>query len=570
MEQLSSQAAAAPFPSHGPQANSNGDAAQAAAAVTATAALSQDHVPTPNATNSRKRRATGAPGSRGVANLTPDQLAKKRANDREAQRAIRERTRNTIDSLEQRIREFESQQPFQDLQRVVQERDRALAECEELRRRLGAVAGIAGAASVPPPPPQQPHPSLNGTFTFDGLIDCTSLLTDDVIELAALTAQQRPLPSLSALGQQSFPQGQGQHYSEQPQQNLHPELRSPGADSAIQTPPTGSLAYQNGDGTGRNNDHTTHQHYSQSPTGTRYGQQRLPSPQQHQHANNGDRLGLSFRLDGTQHSQHSSMSPVGSSIPAQDSEEPPVYARITNQGPPSCPLDSLLIDAFRSRQKMMQDGASMREAIGPDYPAFVSMVEPGEGQQRPPCHQVSALLIDILSKFPDVEQLPEKVAVLYIMFLVLRWLICPCEKCYERLPEWCRPTAVQLEKSHIAWADYLPWYESLLRAEFTIRVTDIISGHTCVHSSRSKNARSSLKTFLSHTRPHYHSIGRFPRTACLSGRREAMATVSILIRHLSIIYGTCTIGAWEHVSLRRSLTLWIAPCESRMRRMHPR
>ena len=466
MEQPQSQAA--PFPSHGPQANSNGDAAQAAAAVTATAALSQEHIPTPNATNSRKRRATGTPGSRGVANLTPEQLMKKRANDREAQRAIRERTRNTIEGLEQRIRELESQQPFQDLQRVVQERDRALAECEELRRRLGAVAGIAGAASVAPPPPPQQHPSLNGTFTFDELIDCSSLLTDDDIELAALTAQQSPLPSLSALGQQSFSQGQGQHYSEQqPQQNLHPQLRSPGADSASQTPPPGSLSgpvYQNGDSTRRNNEHTASQQYSQSPPGTRYEQQKPASPQQ-QHANNGDRLGLSFLLDGTQHSQHSSASPGGSSIPAQDSTEPPAYARITNQGPASCPLDSLLLEAFRSRQKMMQNGASMSEAIGPDYPAFASMVHPGEGQQRPPCHQVSALLIDILSKFPDVEQLPEKVAVLYIMFLVLRWLICPCEKCYERLPEWCRPTAVQLEKSHVAWADYLPWYESLLQAE---------------------------------------------------------------------------------------------------------
>lgn len=456
---------AAPFPSHGIPLNSNGDAVQAAA--TATAALSQDHIPTPNATNSRKRRATGTAGSRGVANLTPEQLAKKRANDREAQRAIRERTRNTIESLEQRIRELESQQPFQDLQRVVQERDRALAECEDLRRRLGAVAGIAGAPSIQQQQQQQPHPSLNGEFTFDELIDFSSLLTDDEIELAALTAQQSPLPSLNALGQQSFSQGPVQHYSEQPQQNLHPQLRSPGADSASRTPSRGSGSlsaadgsmYRNGDNTGRNSEHQTQQHYSQASDGNRYSQQRPHSPQQH-HGSNGDRLGLSFLLDSTQHSSNST---TGSSNQAQGSAELPIYARITNQGPPSCPLDSLLIDAFRSRRKMMQDGAPMREIIGPEYPAFASMLEPGEGQQRP--HELSALLIDILSKFPDVEQLPEKVAVLYIMFLVLRWLICPCEKCYERLPEWCRPTAVQLEKSHVAWADYLPWYESLLRAE---------------------------------------------------------------------------------------------------------
>lgn len=79
-----------------------------------------------------------------MANLTPEQLAKKRANDREAQRNIRERTKNTIESLESRIRELESQQPYQELQKALADRDRALQECEELRTRLSAVAGIVG------------------------------------------------------------------------------------------------------------------------------------------------------------------------------------------------------------------------------------------------------------------------------------------------------------------------------------------------------------------------------------------------------------------------------------------
>ncbi|KAK5008343.1 hypothetical protein LTR28_004108 [Elasticomyces elasticus] len=92
--------------------------------------------------NSRKRRASGATSSRGVANLTPEQLAKKRANDREAQRAIRERTRNQIESLEKRIKELESQQPFQELQNVMRQRDAVQAENEDLRRRLSSVLAI--------------------------------------------------------------------------------------------------------------------------------------------------------------------------------------------------------------------------------------------------------------------------------------------------------------------------------------------------------------------------------------------------------------------------------------------
>jgi hypothetical protein len=42
--------------------------------------------------------------------MKPNQLARKRANDREAQRNIRQRTRDYIESLERRIQEFSGDQ----------------------------------------------------------------------------------------------------------------------------------------------------------------------------------------------------------------------------------------------------------------------------------------------------------------------------------------------------------------------------------------------------------------------------------------------------------------------------
>jgi hypothetical protein len=47
--------------------------------------ISEEDNVSPDSSDLKKRRAPGT-SSRGVANLTPDQLAKKRANDREAQR----------------------------------------------------------------------------------------------------------------------------------------------------------------------------------------------------------------------------------------------------------------------------------------------------------------------------------------------------------------------------------------------------------------------------------------------------------------------------------------------------
>lgn len=142
-----------------------------AAQATAAAALSQqEDDASPSSTNGRKRKATSQPGSRGVANLTPEQLAKKRANDREAQRAIRERTRNTIEGLANRIKELESQQPFQELQKALAERDAALAECEELKKKLATVASVVNISQEQRQTAQQ-QPNLHGTFdTFTGFL----------------------------------------------------------------------------------------------------------------------------------------------------------------------------------------------------------------------------------------------------------------------------------------------------------------------------------------------------------------------------------------------------------------
>lgn len=99
--------------------------------------------PDPSSTdNNKKRRTTGTTSSRGVANLTPDQLAKKRANDREAQRAIRERTKNQIENLERKIQELTSQQPYQELQHVLRQKELVEAENADIKKRLSSVLSL--------------------------------------------------------------------------------------------------------------------------------------------------------------------------------------------------------------------------------------------------------------------------------------------------------------------------------------------------------------------------------------------------------------------------------------------
>lgn len=62
--------------------------------------------------------------------------------DREAQRAIRERTKLQIESLERRIAELTSQQPYQELQATIRAKEAVEAENAEIKRRLASIISM--------------------------------------------------------------------------------------------------------------------------------------------------------------------------------------------------------------------------------------------------------------------------------------------------------------------------------------------------------------------------------------------------------------------------------------------
>ncbi|KAK7531161.1 hypothetical protein JOL62DRAFT_371939 [Phyllosticta paracitricarpa] len=82
--------------------NPAGAATNSAAAPTSTAAAAQN----PNAGQPGAKRRPSRAGTRSVSTLTAAQLERKRANDREAQRAIRQRTKDHIENLERRVAEL--------------------------------------------------------------------------------------------------------------------------------------------------------------------------------------------------------------------------------------------------------------------------------------------------------------------------------------------------------------------------------------------------------------------------------------------------------------------------------
>ncbi|KAI6799507.1 hypothetical protein KC327_g8603 [Hortaea werneckii] len=446
-------AAAGPFPSHGLVRSDSSPQDSAVAQATAVAALQDATTAPTSATGSasppadvpggavrlndgRKRRASGQPGSRGVANLTPEQLAKKRANDREAQRAIRERTKNTIESLERRIKELESQQPFQELQRAIQDRDRAIQEAYDLRQKLSDITRVINGQG-----PSHAYPS-SGHITISSSITNSSSSNNNRDHLMATSG---------ADGYAGSSQEAGSHHQRQTsQQNLgepspasHPTTQgSPVSHSAT----AGAEAAQN---------YHPQQHYTSQPNGGIQKDAQSTPQRSLQHQNSGDRLGLSFLLDQRQNEDKRSAASTPTDIPA--------YARLPTHCEPTCPLDSLLADFIVSRRRLYASGAPLSEVLGPEYPSFTALIQnTPDSDEQPAQHPISKVLVDILSKFPDISDLPERVATLYLMFLTVRWCIHPCQESWSRLPDWLQPVAEQVKmgkgEGHPVWVDHVPWY----------------------------------------------------------------------------------------------------------------
>jgi len=200
-----------------------------------------------------------------------------------------------------------------------------------------------------------------------------------------------------------------------------------------------------------------------------------------------ERLGLEFLLDGSQriskipngvngnhesptsyppqppqrselsspiHRRSNSMSSHGVAASPSSNDQVAGHNAPIRNGPPTCPLDSLLLDFLHERQQQAADGVETPKLVGPAYPSVSSLLNPARAATS---HPLSKVFTDILATFPDLSTLPEKVAVLYIMFLLMRWQISPTQENYDRLPDWIAPRPSQLFTSHPAWIDHLPW-----------------------------------------------------------------------------------------------------------------
>ena len=381
--------------------------------------------PHPQQTTGRKRRSSTT-GSRSVARLNPEQLAKKRQNDREAQKAIRERTRAQIEHLEKRIQEFSAQRPHQELQDVIRQKESVEAENKDIKQRLTSILSIVQPivqstlpqAYEPVPAPVASDPAeleirnngpvktfgestaLNGIIA-SGANNQRQPFKTEIIPSAQLPLGTSNLPSVANASTASRTSSVVSPYTMSPQMPQPAAMTASYPHLAPGIGPTAPFDQRNGS--------IAFGNHARAPE---------------------DKLDLGFVLQRREHSIGSSQTlsaertPSISSLsnPLPSSRSPfqhcqddnrPAYS-VQSKTLDQCPLDGLLLKFLSDQHQKAAEGVPVQDLAGPPYPDFRALVDPRAGHDA---HPLSSVFIELLATFPDVATLPEQVAIVYVPYL---------------------------------------------------------------------------------------------------------------------------------------------------------
>ncbi|KAF4970049.1 hypothetical protein FSARC_2867 [Fusarium sarcochroum] len=130
-----------------------------------------------------------------------------------------------------------------------------------------------------------------------------------------------------------------------------------------------------------------------------------------------------------------------------------VYTILPSHGPPSCPLDLILLEFLKSRKEMLSNSMDPESIVGPRKPSTRAIVNI---EQVDTVHPLSGIMSRVLSTFPSV-QMAEKLGFFYLMCHTMKWQIHPTKQHYTCMPSWLRPTITQIATPHAAWIDNIPW-----------------------------------------------------------------------------------------------------------------
>ncbi|PVH97919.1 hypothetical protein DM02DRAFT_657820 [Periconia macrospinosa] len=132
----------------------------------------------------------------------------------------------------------------------------------------------------------------------------------------------------------------------------------------------------------------------------------------------------------------------------------PPYETIPLNVAPTCMSDQILQTFVESRWEAHAMQSAGRIPTYPDVPDLTALLD---GRPNRVVDETSSVVGDIVRSYSEIDTLPKQVAVLYIMYSLMKWQVLRTKAAYEAVPEWLRPEPIQLKQPHASWIDRIPW-----------------------------------------------------------------------------------------------------------------
>ncbi|KAH7396958.1 hypothetical protein DE146DRAFT_789583 [Phaeosphaeria sp. MPI-PUGE-AT-0046c] len=129
----------------------------------------------------------------------------------------------------------------------------------------------------------------------------------------------------------------------------------------------------------------------------------------------------------------------------------PRWTRLPRHVEATGQLDKVLLDLITSSRQHLQSSGEQLEA---SFPSIKSLLNPAIRDSQYP---ISNALGQHGKVTMAVSGSPERIACLYNMALLLRWLISPTQSNFEAMPGFLKPVEAQLTTPHPIWIDTIVW-----------------------------------------------------------------------------------------------------------------
>lgn len=375
----------------------------------------------------RKKGARG--GKRSVAHLSKAQLARKRANDREAQRNIRQRTKEHIETLEKKVRELEEGRREVSVERIIKRNQELESEVERLRSQLN----LQEIVQPLPTPSRELQEELLLQPKVEWMPEPSNIWSNHVSPIES--------PHDSPFAEQPYPP------TSQP---VYPVHHSIGGYVPEQSPealfaPSDVLLWE---------EPIINSSNQTSPEEAKAIQAWAPlqEPSRFLHL---EQTGFA-----------DVMTPPPQYLTTCWQAQPSTYAWqiCTKLKAPGSLLDQLMFSIIHSQRHIAITSASTTadiprsEAMGPSFPSVHVLFN-----QTSPAYKSSTSMEETMNRYANLLSkrgflsIPERLASFMCMYRFIQWQICPSQITYSSLHEWQAPRPSQLMIPHPAWMDLPPW-----------------------------------------------------------------------------------------------------------------